>query len=167
MNSFNPFFHRLVAEDGDDNGERKVTKPRRLSFSPSSCPPSPSTSRPEKFIHLIPVLTLLCFLILFLSSHAPSQSDLAHFAQFKRSSKQLDSSDEIGDAGGFVDFRKGDILAIRSLRNLKESEESMEMGGDGMEMIAERAKKQKGRKRRKGWGLRQRRGLWLGLQIFF
>ncbi|GLU05378.1 hypothetical protein SLE2022_224800 [Rubroshorea leprosula] len=111
---------RRVAEDDDDGGgERKATKPRRLSFSPSSSPPSPSASRPEKFIHLIPVLTLLCFLILYLSSHAPSQSDLAHFAQFKRSSKQLDSSDEIGDASEFVELRKGDILAIRSLRNLQ------------------------------------------------
>ncbi|GLU19215.1 hypothetical protein SLE2022_354760 [Rubroshorea leprosula] len=78
-----------VAEDDNDNGERKATKPRRLSFSQSSSPPSPSASRPEKFIHLIPVLTLLCFLILYLSAHAPSQSDLAHVAQFKRSSKQL------------------------------------------------------------------------------
>lgn len=115
---------RVAEDDDDDDGERKATKARRLSFSPSSSPPSPSVSRPEKFIHLIPVLTLLCFLILYLSSHAPSQSgmcvqnllgiifqkgdlmflpltflfcfdliffglDLAHFAQFKRPSKQL------------------------------------------------------------------------------
>ncbi|GKV25997.1 hypothetical protein SLEP1_g35363 [Rubroshorea leprosula] len=76
-----------VAEDDDDNSKRKASKPRRLSFSPLSSPPLPSTSTLENFIHLIPILTLLCFLILYLSAHAPSQSDLAHFAQFKRSSK--------------------------------------------------------------------------------
>ncbi|GKV01324.1 hypothetical protein SLEP1_g13883 [Rubroshorea leprosula] len=43
-----------VAEDDNDNGERKAAKPRRLSFSQSSSLPSPSASRPEKFIHLIP-----------------------------------------------------------------------------------------------------------------
>ncbi|GLT99702.1 hypothetical protein SLE2022_171250 [Rubroshorea leprosula] len=107
---------RRVAEDDDDDGEHKATKPCRLSFSPSSSPLSPSASRPRKFIHLIPILTLLCFLILYLSSHAPSQLDLA---QFQHSFKQLDSTDEINDAGGFVELRKGDILAIRSLRNLR------------------------------------------------
>ncbi|GKV38203.1 hypothetical protein SLEP1_g46138 [Rubroshorea leprosula] len=65
-----------VAEDDDDNSKRKATKLRRLSFSPSSSLPSLSTSTPKKFIHLIPVLTLLCFLILYLSAHAPSQSGL-------------------------------------------------------------------------------------------
>ncbi|EMS45130.1 hypothetical protein TRIUR3_04742 [Triticum urartu] len=30
--------------------------------------------RPERSIHLIPLLTFLCFLLLFLCSHAPSSS---------------------------------------------------------------------------------------------
>ncbi|XWS49526.1 hypothetical protein CRYUN_Cryun12cG0010600 [Craigia yunnanensis] len=104
-----------------DDDERKDTKPRRLAFSPSSSPTSSLTSPPkhEKLIHLIPVLTLLCFLILYLTSHSPTQSDLAHFNGFKHPSKHLDSS-EVSDVGRFTEFRRGDVLAIRSLRNLQE-----------------------------------------------
>ncbi|XWS62196.1 hypothetical protein CRYUN_Cryun07bG0190000 [Craigia yunnanensis] len=85
-----------VAEDQKrrviiDDDDLKDTKPRRLSFSPSSSPTSSLTSppKPEKLIHLIPVLTLLCFLALYLTSHSPSQSDLVHFNGFKHSSKHL------------------------------------------------------------------------------
>jgi hypothetical protein len=52
----------------DDDAEHKATKPHRPSLSLS--PPQ----RPEKFVHVIPVLTFLCFLILYLCSHTPSQS---------------------------------------------------------------------------------------------
>ncbi|XWS38781.1 hypothetical protein CRYUN_Cryun19dG0159900 [Craigia yunnanensis] len=109
---------RKVIIDDDDS---KDTKPRRLSFSPSSSSTSSLTSspKPEKLIHLIPVLTLLCFLILYLTSHSPSQSDLAHFNGFKHPSKHLDSS-EISHVDRFIEFRRGDVLAIRSLRNLQE-----------------------------------------------
>ncbi|KAJ4728602.1 Ribosome maturation factor [Melia azedarach] len=104
--------------DDDDN---KTAKPRRLSLSP---PPSLSThSRPEKLIHLIPLLTLFCFLVLYLSSHSPSQSDLAQFSGFKRPSNYIDSSSsEIEDVSRFIELRRGDFLAIRSLRNLQEIE---------------------------------------------
>ncbi|GMJ12518.1 hypothetical protein like AT2G35470 [Hibiscus trionum] len=94
----------------DDHG--KDIKPRRLSSLTS--PP-----KPEKLIHLIPVLTLLCILILYLNSHNPSQSDLAQFNGFKHSSKHLDST-EISDGGGFMNSGRGDILGIRSLKNLQE-----------------------------------------------
>ncbi|KAE8731932.1 Detected protein of unknown function [Hibiscus syriacus] len=90
-----------------DCEDRKESKPRPLSFSPSL----PSLSSPpnsEKLIHLIPVLTLLCFLVLFLNSHSPSQSDLVAFNGFKHSSKRLDSR-EISN-----------VLTIRSQRNLQE-----------------------------------------------
>ncbi|OMO77361.1 hypothetical protein CCACVL1_15053 [Corchorus capsularis] len=108
---------RIIIDDDD----RKDTKPRRLSFSPSSSPTSSLTSppKPEKLIHLIPVLTLLCFLILYLSSHSPSQSDLAQFNGFKHPSEHIDSS-EISDASRLLEFRRSDVLAIRSLRNLQE-----------------------------------------------
>lgn len=46
--------------------DHKASKPHRLS--------SPPPTAPHKSIHVIPVLTLLCFLILFLFSHSPSQS---------------------------------------------------------------------------------------------
>ncbi|XVF52022.1 hypothetical protein PTKIN_Ptkin04bG0232000 [Pterospermum kingtungense] len=101
---------RRITIDYDDC---KDTKPRRLSFSPSSSPKSSFTisrPKPEKLIHLIPVLTLLCFLVLYLASHSPSQSD----------------SPEISDVDGrFIEFRRGDVLAIRSLRNLQELDKNV------------------------------------------
>ncbi|XP_059443848.1 uncharacterized protein LOC132175806 [Corylus avellana] len=99
----------------DDDVEHKATKPHRVSLPLS--PPQ----RPEKFIHVIPVLTFLCFLILYLSSHTPSQSDLAQFNGFQLPAKHLDSA-EINDVGRFNEIKKGDVLAIRSLRNLQEIE---------------------------------------------
>ncbi|KAE8724168.1 Detected protein of unknown function [Hibiscus syriacus] len=98
---------RRVIIDGED---RKDSQPLRLSFSPSS-PSLPSPPKSENLIHLIPVLTLLCFLILYLNSHSPSQSDLADFNGFKHSSKHL---------GRFMEIQRGDVLAIRSQRNLQE-----------------------------------------------
>ncbi|KAB2039255.1 hypothetical protein ES319_D03G201800v1 [Gossypium barbadense] len=107
----------------DDDDRRKDSKSRRLTFSASSSSSSPlllpSSPKSEKLIHLIPVLTLLCFLILYLNSHSPSQSDLAAFNGFKHSSKHLDSR-EIGEVSRFMEFRRGDVLAIRSRRNLQE-----------------------------------------------
>ncbi|XP_051193206.1 uncharacterized protein [Lolium perenne] len=35
--------------------------------------------RAERSIHLIPLLTFLCFLLLFLCSHIPSASDMSSF----------------------------------------------------------------------------------------
>ncbi|XP_027362123.1 uncharacterized protein LOC113869829 [Abrus precatorius] len=88
-------------------------KPHRLSS-----PPSP----PHKFIHLIPLLTLLCFFILYLSSHTPSPSDLNHFTPFNRLPiHHLDSAAKIGvDIGHYMDVKRGDVLAIRSLRSLQQ-----------------------------------------------
>ncbi|XP_040988467.1 uncharacterized protein LOC121236039 [Juglans microcarpa x Juglans regia] len=99
-------------DDNEDEEEYKASKPPRLSLSP----PPP---RPEKFVHVIPLLTLFCFLILYLCSHNPSQSDLAQFNGFKRPAKHID---EINDVDRFIDLQKGDVLAIRSLRNLQELE---------------------------------------------
>ncbi|KAB1216097.1 hypothetical protein CJ030_MR2G027160 [Morella rubra] len=91
-------------DDSASEEERKATR-RRRSLSP---PP-----KPEKFVHVIPVVTLLCFLILYLCSHSPSQSDLAPFNGFKLPANSIDSVE-------IDDLRKGDVLAIRSLRNLQE-----------------------------------------------
>ncbi|KDP28929.1 hypothetical protein JCGZ_19359 [Jatropha curcas] len=104
--------------DDDDDEHRKAAKPRRFSMSSSSLSSS-STSKPEKLVHFIPVLTFLCFLILYLVSHSPSQSDLAQFHGFKRSTKLIDST-QISDVSGFSELRRADSLAIRSLRNLRE-----------------------------------------------
>ncbi|ESQ52158.1 hypothetical protein EUTSA_v10017330mg [Eutrema salsugineum] len=99
-----------------DDHELKDFKPRRLSLQ---SPFAATHQKQEKLVHFIPVLTLICFIILYLSSHAPSQSDLAQFNGFMRPSKHLDS-DENGDISGFI---RSDTLAIRSsIRNLQETE---------------------------------------------
>ncbi|XP_051212791.1 uncharacterized protein [Lolium perenne] len=58
-----PLFAREEEEEAD------------LEAKPEKAPPSSS----ERYIHLIPVLTLLCFVVLFLCSHAPSPADMASF----------------------------------------------------------------------------------------
>ncbi|XP_040989644.1 uncharacterized protein LOC121237124 [Juglans microcarpa x Juglans regia] len=107
----------LIVEDpkrrGGDDDEYKALKPRRLSLS------SPPLPRPEKFVHVIPLLTLLCFLILYLCSHSPSQSDLAQFNGFKRPAKHIDQPTEINDVERYIELQKGAVW-VRSLRNLQE-----------------------------------------------
>ncbi|XP_076896336.1 uncharacterized protein LOC143549290 [Bidens hawaiensis] len=84
-------------------------------------------SSSTRLVHLIPVLTFVCFLILYLSSHDPSRTDLAQFSGFATiSSKKtvidsIDMDDNIG--GGFL---KNNALAIRSTRNLQQEEEEAE-----------------------------------------
>ncbi|KAJ7953416.1 Ribosome maturation factor [Quillaja saponaria] len=95
----------------DEDHNNKTPKSHRLSSPPS---------KPASFIHLIPILILLCFLILYLCSHSPSQSDLAQFNGFKRSSKLIDSAVEMNDIGRYTAANRGGFLAIRSLHNLQE-----------------------------------------------
>ncbi|PIN05846.1 hypothetical protein CDL12_08637 [Handroanthus impetiginosus] len=80
----------------------------------------PKTTMSQSYIHLIPMLTLLCFLILYLSSHDPSQNDLAQFNGLKTFSNPADSGDNISEMQRISEINKGDILAIRSLKNLKQ-----------------------------------------------
>lgn len=53
-----------------DDHELKDFKPRRLS----SLQFATTHQKREKLVHFIPILTLICFIILYLTSHAPSQS---------------------------------------------------------------------------------------------
>ncbi|KAL5178658.1 hypothetical protein HKD37_01G000131 [Glycine soja] len=76
LGSPSPKVPKLITDEDDD-----APKPHRLSLSLSSPPPTP----PHKFVHLIPLLTLLCFFVLYLFSHSPSPSDLNHFTGFNRS----------------------------------------------------------------------------------
>lgn len=57
-----------TSADYGGQDDDKVSKSYRFSF------PSPSPPRQEKFVHAIPILTIICFLILYLCSHSPSQS---------------------------------------------------------------------------------------------
>ncbi|KAJ6933192.1 hypothetical protein NC651_008571 [Populus alba x Populus x berolinensis] len=77
-----------LTPDADDLDHKSI-KPRRFSSSSLSSILSSPAPAPEKLIHLIPFLTLFCFLVLFLVSHNPSQSDLAQFNGFKRISSHI------------------------------------------------------------------------------
>ncbi|CAH8300068.1 unnamed protein product [Eruca vesicaria subsp. sativa] len=80
------------AADYDDH-DLKDVKLRRLS--------SPYQKR-ENLVHFIPVLTLICFIILYLTSHAPSQSDLAQFNGFMRQSIKCPTSDNSSVLGQYI-----------------------------------------------------------------
>ncbi|KAJ6943051.1 hypothetical protein NC652_008753 [Populus alba x Populus x berolinensis] len=109
-----------LTPDADDLDHKSI-KPRRFSSSSLSSILSSPAPAPEKLIHLIPFLTLFCFLVLFLVSHNPSQSDLAQFNGFKRVSSHIEEAIEsVGDVSGLSAVRRGDVLAIRSFRNLQE-----------------------------------------------
>ncbi|KAL9406106.1 hypothetical protein Peur_003078 [Populus x canadensis] len=116
-NDTKPVFKELppstsLAPDADDL-DHKSTKPRR--FFSSSSVLSSAPPKPEQLIHLIPFLTLFCFLVLFLVSHTPSQSDLA---QFNGLSNHIEAASE--SIGGLSEVRRGDVLATRSFGNLQE-----------------------------------------------
>lgn len=65
----------LSGYDDDDEEHRKSSKlVRRFSSSSPSFSLSSTPPNPEKLVHFIPLLTLLCFLVLYLVSHNPSQS---------------------------------------------------------------------------------------------
>lgn len=55
-----------------DEGEEQVRKSIKAL--------NKSLSRAEKYIHLIPVLTFLCFFILYLFSHSPSDKGTLHLS---------------------------------------------------------------------------------------
>lgn len=79
----------------------------------------------SRLVHLIPLLTFLCFLVLYLSSHDPSRRDLAPFSGFTAFSSRMaaiDSTDIDDIGGGLLEIEKNDVLAIRSMRNLQQQE---------------------------------------------
>ncbi|KAG6407573.1 hypothetical protein SASPL_130565 [Salvia splendens] len=75
---------------------------------------NPKTAAPHSYIHLIPLLTLLCFLILYLSSHNPS------LHEFNGVNTISDPAENISELQGILEIQKGDVLAARSLKNLKQ-----------------------------------------------
>ncbi|KAF8412569.1 hypothetical protein HHK36_000538 [Tetracentron sinense] len=78
-----------------------------------------SSSRTEKSIHLIPILTIFCLLVLYLCSYDPPPKDLANFNGFRLPSTPIDST-EISKFGRFLEVEKGDVLATQSHRSLQE-----------------------------------------------
>ncbi|XP_057479153.1 uncharacterized protein LOC130766497 [Actinidia eriantha] len=85
----------LGAKEENLTGEAQKRKDQASSLaaadedSDKSQKPHKSPPKPEKFIHLIPILTVLCFLVFYLSSHDPSQTDLAQFGGFHRLSRPM------------------------------------------------------------------------------
>ncbi|CAI0470952.1 unnamed protein product [Linum tenue] len=93
--------------DSDDRRLKTAKLPsRRLSTSASSS--SSPTPTPEKLIHLIPIILLSCFLILYLASNNPSQS----------TSIEIDSAVADSKLG---ELRAREVMPIRSFRNLHET----------------------------------------------
>ncbi|XP_073001908.1 uncharacterized protein [Typha latifolia] len=95
-----------VSEAEAEEEEVKAEKPIRSSL------------RADRSIHLIPLLTIICFLVLYLLSHDPSPNDLASFGIGARllDAKAV-SVAEIGrhDVSGVA-------AAVRNNRGLKEEE---------------------------------------------
>ncbi|CAL0314168.1 unnamed protein product [Lupinus luteus] len=80
----------------------------------------PLSSPPHNFLHLIPILTLLCFFLLYLFSHPLSPSDLDQFTRFNNHHNHLETTTEIRDIDQhYVDGKRGDVLVLRTLRNLQ------------------------------------------------
>ncbi|KAL6651308.1 hypothetical protein ACP70R_010233 [Stipagrostis hirtigluma subsp. patula] len=52
-----------------------------VEAKPEKAPVPRSSAAKERFVHLIPLLTVLCFLLLFLCSHEPSPSDMSSFGK--------------------------------------------------------------------------------------
>ncbi|MCL7044695.1 hypothetical protein MKW94_020873 [Papaver nudicaule] len=108
---------RLVVTDSDiDDDEDEIQVVKKKTIDKNHHHRSSSFTQNEKSIHLIPILTICCILILYLVSYDPSQKDLVNIDGFRKTtSKQIDS-EEID----ISDFRRGDVLEIRSHRSLHE-----------------------------------------------
>ncbi|XP_066345042.1 uncharacterized protein [Miscanthus floridulus] len=75
-----PSMPKLLPEEGalgdDDDVEAKPEKA-----------PALRSSGKERSVHLIPLIVVLCFLLLFLCSHDPSPSDMSSFGKKAGSAK--------------------------------------------------------------------------------
>uniref|UniRef100_A0A1D1ZLF2 Testis-and ovary-specific PAZ domain-containing protein 1 n=1 Tax=Anthurium amnicola TaxID=1678845 RepID=A0A1D1ZLF2_9ARAE len=124
----------------DDDGEDDEVKPerpiRRSSGGTVAASASSATGSVERSIHLIPVLTFLCFLVLYLCSHDPSATDMTDLGSAGRLLDHTASRAEIGrysaGSGGGV------AAAVRGHRSLKELERTRRGGGGGSRKLGRR-----------------------------
>ncbi|CAN6233867.1 unnamed protein product [Urochloa humidicola] len=65
---------------GGDAAQAMMAFTEDESASHSKAADRARSAREERALHLIPLLTFLCFLLLFLCSHDPSASDMSSFA---------------------------------------------------------------------------------------
>ncbi|CAI0470951.1 unnamed protein product [Linum tenue] len=106
--------------DSDDRRLKTAKLPsRRLSTSASSS--SSPTPTPEKLIHLIPIILLSCFLILYLASNNPSQSSNNKTnPTFSLSLSSIEIDSAVADSK-LGELRAREVMPIRSFRNLHET----------------------------------------------
>ncbi|KVH95181.1 uncharacterized protein LOC112528287 [Cynara cardunculus var. scolymus] len=93
------------AADDEEHQSEKPHQPKSMTFSSL------------RLIHLIPLLTLFCFVILYLASHDPSGKDLAQFDGFTT----LSSKKNVIDSSDFL-IEKNDAMAIGGTRSLQQQE---------------------------------------------
>uniref|UniRef100_A0A7N1A965 Uncharacterized protein n=1 Tax=Kalanchoe fedtschenkoi TaxID=63787 RepID=A0A7N1A965_KALFE len=67
-----------------NDDKEKIKLPKSQRPSPTASKTNKKNKTSEKLIHGIPVLTLVCFFILYLSSHDPTRSELDVFGGLKR-----------------------------------------------------------------------------------
>ncbi|KAF3335979.1 hypothetical protein FCM35_KLT20486 [Carex littledalei] len=91
---------REVAPTAPEAEEMRPEKPIRQSYMK------------ERFVHLIPVLTLLCVLVLYLSSHDLSNADTASFGDASR----FIHSNLIPEMGRYEGEAAGAIVNLRALK---------------------------------------------------
>ncbi|XP_077242910.1 uncharacterized protein LOC143883447 isoform X1 [Tasmannia lanceolata] len=103
----------------EESEEKKAEKLVRSSF------------RTEKFVHLIPVLTIFCFLVLYLVSYDPSQNDPEYSRgherflhpkdpEYSRGHERFFHSKDSDEIGRLIQVEKTGILAIHNHRSLQE-----------------------------------------------
>ncbi|GFZ19334.1 hypothetical protein Acr_28g0000390 [Actinidia rufa] len=63
-----------LTEEDQKRKDQASSLPAADEDNEKSQKPHKSPPKPEKFIHLISILTILCFLVLYLSSDDPSQT---------------------------------------------------------------------------------------------
>ncbi|XP_008800094.1 uncharacterized protein LOC103714580 [Phoenix dactylifera] len=78
-----------------------------------------SNSRTERSIHLIPLLTVLCLLLLYLISHDPTPIELEKLGGDAR--LLFDNAGSSTEIGRNIGAGIGGVTAIRSHRGLKEA----------------------------------------------
>uniref|UniRef100_A0A7N0U4V5 Uncharacterized protein n=1 Tax=Kalanchoe fedtschenkoi TaxID=63787 RepID=A0A7N0U4V5_KALFE len=107
---------------GDTDEEEKVKQLKPQRSSPTASRKNKKNKPSEKLIHGIPVLTFVCFLILYLSSHDPTKFELDEFGGLKRPEVVTDWRNVSKDnASGLIGFSNGgDTVATRRQRNLRE-----------------------------------------------
>ncbi|CAA7406603.1 unnamed protein product [Spirodela intermedia] len=113
----------VEVDEAREEGEiRSSEKPfRRSSFAAPASPSGAASAGPERTIHIIPVLTLFCFLVLYLCSHDPAVTDLNGSGSVGRLFDPTASGAEIGRQVAAA-ATGGASAVVRSHRSLKELE---------------------------------------------